>query len=76
MNRIDISLIVVIYFTPQKKHLTIFRLNARSKAFGTPTFSAVLKEETQPQVQIAFGLSMVKPPPIIDCLRMLIYQGL
>ncbi|EDL63404.1 hypothetical protein BSG1_14053 [Bacillus sp. SG-1] len=35
---------------------------------GVPVFVAVLKDDPHPQFAMAFGLSMVKPPPIIDCL--------
>jgi len=64
-----------LQLTPSKKHLTISRLDARSKVFGVPTFFIVLKEEPQPHVAMTFGLSIVNPPTIRDSLRMLIYQG-
>jgi len=66
---------VVIYSTPQKKHLTIPKLNTQSKVLVVPTFFAILKEERQPQAAMTFRLSIVNPPPIIDYLPMLIYQG-
>lgn len=39
-----------------------------SQTSGVPSTLAVLKDVPQPQDAMAFGLSMVKPPPIKDCL--------
>jgi len=39
-----------------------------SQTSGVPSTLAVLNEVPQPHDAMAFGLSMVKPPPIKDCL--------
>lgn len=39
-----------------------------SQTSGVPSTLAVLNEVPQPHEAMAFGLSMVKPPPIKDCL--------
>ena len=39
-----------------------------SQTSGVPSRFAVLKDVPQPHDAMAFGLSIVKPPPISDCL--------
>lgn len=40
-----------------------------SHTSGVPTFLSVRKDVPHPQEAIAFGLSIVNPPPMSDCLK-------